>query len=330
MTDKKYYIARGNNLGSTERSSKFEYQGELLSIFEKDPSIRGLIATSVMGYCVNEQFNQWLEQNEEASLSEIQQAKYDFATPKQKAMINQKTKEAKRRYQPLFENIENIYRIIKEDIGITPAKIENDKIKLSEEEYLIHNIPISGKIEDLESRHDLGFLPSEWFGKLESYSECRLCTSFFKANKEKISEKIPAGKSLAFIIDTTSPVFQQLLHLDLAEYCRALAQNDLSQYSDKDQKLLTELKELSESSNGENEYGFGAGGSTKIALNHPDWAWIPGGVPSQYVVGIVANNIEKGSEDEKFALKAGEIFGVPVVDKTLSLIKETTQFNEQE
>ena len=57
-----------------------------------------------------------------------------------------------------------------------------------------------------------------------------------------------------------------------------------------------------------------------ISKKEPMWVAIPGGVPSDYVVGIIANNIEENSKEMETAIQIAQKFNVPLLKPDLTVI----------
>jgi len=165
-------------------------------------------------------------------------------------------------------------------------------------------------VEEIAGRKDLGFLASEWFGKLEPFAETRFCSSFFKSSglqPKEISDTGRAKPQLTFIFDAECKDLKPLLRLDLFQYSRNKQNNNLSKYKPEEIELLESLLEWNTS----NGYA---------AAKQPTWAAIPGGVSSKYVIGIIANNIEENSKEMEIAIQVAEQFGVPLLRPDLTAI----------
>ena len=57
-----------------------------------------------------------------------------------------------------------------------------------------------------------------------------------------------------------------------------------------------------------------------MSKKQPTWAAIPGGVSSNYVIGIIANNIKENSKEMETAIQVAEKFGVPLLRPNLTAI----------
>ncbi|MBQ7977963.1 MAG: hypothetical protein IJ301_05200 [Clostridia bacterium] len=324
-------ISRGNNLGNSNsllmENFDFDnlyYDENLLSILERDVYFQREYLFNNSDFIKfihkNSEFkilyNNWFESLEAQNIDvpyevilnkqlEIDRAINDGVYTRIWEEGKQKIKE---QYTPFIENVSNLLNYSKNG---DPKRLEFENGKaILNGTYLTHGIPISDDIDGLLNRKELGILPSEWFGIMEKYGECRFCSSFTKKNNFDKNEFLDA--SIEFIVDTTAPEMQYLLHLDFFEYTRNKTNGNLISYTQDEIDFLETINSLSPS-------------GSSAAKKRLSWCAIPGGLPSKYIVGIMTDAINKDQPSQDFIIKASEIFQVPVIDSELNLVYQNSQ-----
>lgn len=318
MENKKYFIAKGNNLGQNQFLIKddsldnFFYQGTIQNIYNDTEIIWEALRTTNY-YSILQQskeFQEWEKSEEADNASRIDYLNKVLSfMPKEILDKIEKYKDDKtKQFSTVLTKIENMYRKSVNTQNVSPIKFNEDFAILQDRKLLLHNIPMPSTIEDVEGRKDLGFLASEWFGKLEHRQEDRFCASFIKHKglqpKENANEQSP---QLTFIFDAESKDLKSLLKLDLFQYCRNKQNNNLEKYTQEEIEILEALSQWSS-------------GAQAISLKQPTWSAIPGGVSSNYVIGVIANNIKENSKEMEIAKQVAEKFSVPLLRPDLTAI----------
>lgn len=104
------------------------------------------------------------------------------------------------------------------------------------------------------------------------------------------------------------------MHLDYFEYMRNKNSKDLSMYTKEELAMFSLLEDRAFNKN--------------IALQKPNWAAIPGGVPSKYIVGIMTDAY-KNPENQEFIKQASKIFGVPIINSQLKVVYQAMERDDQ-
>lgn len=317
METKKYYISKGNNLGQeldVGPLSDFYYRNTMQEIYS-DPVVIGEALLTVNYYPIiqqNKDFKEWemSDAGEEASPTERQQRILAILPKEMLDKITEYVENKRQRYQQTLSKIENIYFSSITTENVSPIEFDEDFALMEDRKVLLHNIPMPQSVEEIEGRKNLGFLPTEWFGKLEPFAETRFCSSFFKSKglqPKEINETENEKPQLTFIFDAESKDLKPLLRLDLFQYSRNKQNNNLDKYKSEEIEILESLLEWNTS----NEY---------VSKKQPTWAAIPGGVSSNYVIGVIANNIKENSKEMEIAIQVAEKFGVPLLRPDLTAI----------
>jgi hypothetical protein len=377
---KEYKISAGANLGNTKGTlmyaeidtKNYVYSGSIAKIFE-DPKIKFSLVYSYFGangserdkgfnsfIDRNEEWNKWLDANKDKDVpSEISWKKMfevckntygnDFDN-----YVKNTVDKIKQEYSPMFNTLETMYNAAQNEKE-TPQKIVsgNGTADFGQRPLLLHNIPLADK-EGLQARHDLGIIASEWFGKTESYGECRFCASFTKQRgmqfhtKEEQEQKEAERKNdprvidfnenenkktpmLTYIIDPQTPAVSELVKMDLWQYIRNKENNNTAQYTDSEQCFLSQLQEWSDYKRGTNtaiDMIYLSGNAGIIARDRPDWAAVPAGIPSKNVIALQVKDIEDEPKMQKLIKEAAELYAVPVID-TAGKILYGEKFTEQ-
>ena len=321
--EKKYVISKGMNLGQnrlmgSEDISVFEYQNTIQNIYEDEAILWEALRSTDYFKFINQskEYNDWIETDEGENATRKQQAlKILNVVPKEiQEQVDAYIQNKKSKNLKMLTKIEEIYKKSTSSKDVSPIEFDEDFAILDDRKVLLHNIPMPNSIDDIEGRKDLGFLASEWFGKLEDCREDCFCASFSKSkNIEPRENLIEKNKSsnLTFIFDAESKDLKPLLRLDLFQYCRNKEKNNLEKYTTEEIELLESLLKWSPA-------------ATAVAKKYPTWAAIPGGVGSNFVVGIIANNIEENSKEMQLAIQVAEKFGVPLIRPDLTAITQTS------
>lgn len=200
-----------------------------------------------------------------------------------------------------------------------PIEIKDGKGVLKGD-FLVHNIRFNKNIEDYESRKDLGIIASEWFGKEEDRHEGFMCSFFTKTDEIKESKDsfmeeddigfpIPAEHpNFSFILDASNPDLRKLMENDYFEYEREKNNPEFIK------NLSEEQIELFENIEACSPKGHDA------ATTNTDWVAIPGGVPSKFIVGIIAGNLSPDSPDLPMVKEIAEVFNVPMFNSALEVV----------
>lgn len=318
--NKTYIIAKGNNLGQNQfmvkddELSNFTYQNSLQNIYNDTEIIwEGLRQTNYYEILQqSKEFQEWEKTEEADSFTKMQylQKILSFMPPEILDKVKQYQDFKKQKYQQTLTLIEEMYKNSTNPKDVLPIEFGGEFALLEDRKVLLHNIPMPSSIEEVEGRKDLGFLASEWFGKLEHRQEDRFCASFIKSKGLKPKEnniKENSNPHLTFIFDAESKDFKSLKKLDLFQYCRNKQKDNLDKYSADEIKLLESLLEWSP-------------GAKRISEKQPTWSAIPGGVPSGFVVGVIANDIKENSKEMEIAIKVAEKFGVPLLRSDLTAV----------
>ena len=314
--EKQYYISKGNNLGQNQFRSKdddlsnFTYQGTIQNIYN-DPDVVWEALRTVNHYAIlqqSQEFKEW-ERTEEAENASrtVYLQKVLSCMPKEVLDTIEAYKIKKsEQYSSILTKIENMYKNSLNSKNVSPIEFDENTALFNDRKILLHNIPMPTSLEDVEGRKDLGFLASEWFSKLEHRHEDRFCASFFKSKglepKEDEKDKSP---HLTFIFDAESEDLKPLLRLDLFQYCRNKENNNIEKYKAEEIEILEGLLQWSP-------------GAQSISKSKPTWSAIPGGVSSNYVIGVIANNIQENSNEMNIAIKVAEKFNVPLLRPDLT------------
>ncbi|MCL2570010.1 MAG: hypothetical protein FWE16_02275 [Firmicutes bacterium] len=370
---KQYKIATGANLGNTGGSlmnagidtNNYVFTGSISNIFN-DPKTKMNLVYSFFGNNNNErdegfndfidnnpEYNQFLDSHrgEDGSIVGLPQEKrwhklYEvaektFGAKFQTYMDNVKN-QIHQEYAPMFEQLESLYENAKnEQVKPQPIQAKNGKADFGERPLLLHNIPLANK-ESLEARNDLGIIASEWFGKMESYGECRFCASFYKGKgnildleeheKQKEQEKEVDGKVLiklhtggekkkhpkmTYIIDPQTPAIEKLAKMDLWRYARNKESGNMDIYSQDEKQFLSKLYDWSApKQDGETPQrllGI-AGNADGIAKDKPYWVAIPSGMPLKNVIALQVSDVDHSPELMQLVQQASEMHQVPIID----------------
>ena len=317
METKKYCISKGNNLGKeldVGPLSDFYYRNTMQEIYS-DPVIVGEALSTVNYFPIlkqNKEYQEWemSDEGEEATPAVRQQRILAILPKEMIEKINDYISNKKQKYQQALSRIERLYKDSMQTENVLPIEFDGDFALMEDRKVLLHNIPMPQSVEEIEGRKDLGFLASEWFGKLEPFAETRFCSSFSKASglqPKEISDNERAKPQLTFIFDAECKDLKPLLRLDLFQYSRNKQNNNLDKYKAEEIELLESLLEWNTS----NEY---------VSKKQPTWAAIPGGVSSNYIIGVIANNIKENSKEMEIAKQVAEQFGVPLLRPDLTAI----------
>jgi len=334
MINKKYYISKGNNLGQNhflfkdDSLNNFFYQGTIQNIYNDAEIIWEALRTTNY-YTILQQskeFKEWecSKEAENASRIEYLNKVLSFMPKEILDKVEMYKNNKKQQFESVFSKIEGLYKNSINTQDVSPIKFDEDFALLEDRKVLLHNIPLPTSMEEVEGRKDLGFLASEWFGKLEHKGEDRFCASFIKAkglspkteksnNQPKFDidgNEIKPAPQLTFIFDAESEDLKPLLRLDLFQYCRNKQSDKLDKYKDEEIEILETLLQWSS-------------GAKNIANKEQTWSAIPGGVSSKYVIGVIANNIKDNSQDMEIAMQVSEKFGVPLLRPDLTAIVGT-------
>lgn len=318
MGTKKYYISKGNNLGQNQFRSKddslnnFSYQGTIQNVYNDAEIIWEALHTTNYYQILQEskEFKEWEMSDEADNASRIEYLnKVLSVMPKEildKVEIYKNNK--KKQFEPVLTKIEDLYKTSIDTKDVLPIEFDDNFALLEDRKVLLHNIPMPSSVDEVEGRKDLGFLASEWFGKLEHRQEDRFCASFVKHNglqaKEKSEEEKP---QLTFIFDAESEDLKSLLRLDLYQYCRNKQNKKLKKYKPEEIEILEAILQWSP-------------GAESISQKRQTWSAIPGGVSSNYVIGVIANNIQEDSKEMEIAIQVAEKFSVPLLKPDLTAI----------
>lgn len=317
MENKKYFIVKGNNLGQeldVGPLTDFYYRDTMQEIYS-DPVIIGEALVTINYYPIikqNKEYQEWemSDEGEESTPAERQQRILAILPKEMIEKINDYISNKKQKYQQALSRIERLYKDSVQTENVLPIKFDGDFALMEDRKVLLHNIPMPSSVEEIAGRKDLGFLASEWFGKLEPFAETRFCSSFFKASglqPKEISDNGRAKPQLTFIFDAECKDLKPLLRLDLFQYSRNKQNNNLDKYTTEEIELLESLLEWNTS----NEF---------VSKKQPTWASIPGGVSSNYVIGIIASNIKEDSKEMEIAIQVADKFNVPLLRPDLTVI----------
>lgn len=205
---------------------------------------------------------------------------------------------------------------------ISPLNISNNMVNI-EAGTIIHNG--SNYIDSLIGISQLGLMPTEWFGVLESENEGRFCAFTKRVLSEEESVGFVANENmrsfnlsdnmLTFIYDTNNPIMQELLRLDYFEYEKIKQTNPerlLEIYSNEEIFMFDNLIEPMSK----------AGKRFHMNPRMPFYYWqaIPGGIPSKLINGICINeNVAKNIE---YIEQVQQLFPqVTIFDNKMNVIK---------
>ena len=361
--EKTVYLSDGiNNGGVNEGMSiekfdrtKYYFSPNLGDIFKRDLSY---IFTMILNHhpdktkkiSKNKEYDEWCKKvrDPKTEIVDSHQALdkwYELLGPEAKSQTEESIEKLKQGPIKYIQDLTtNSFSegIISKEKNLCSLKIENGKAVL-DGEYLLHNMPIAEDVREYSGRKELGILATEWFGKFESREEGRFCSFFF--NRKDIQPKHRAGQEFA-----NNPTVKKLKENDFFEYVR---NKDDSEYLAKLSEEQVKMFRFIES--------FSRKGKT-AANENPDWVAIPGGVPPQFVVGIMVpdtiyapktqTSVDKITEAFASALgkpvpnrnitpekamdmakQVAELWGVPLIDTQLKVLynpNEKLQNNTQE
>lgn len=333
MEDKKYFISSGMNLGNSETlmdsidRTQTYYRGNLTNILESDKVKYAVLRTTNFRQVLdkNPEYIKWLDSEEalEGGADVYMKRQIEFLGGQFDDIIKAKVDECKKRYSGMFEKLERIYQKVSDVGEAEPIEISDGYANFADRKLLLHNVPFTTDMEAYQSRKDLGLLASEWFGVLEKFTECEFCVSTTKTKGLEPKPQTKTEKHFTFIIDAESSSLKKLLHLDYFQYVRKKEKGDLSSYTTEEIEFLDQLSEWNFTKESDDTILTNINksrNSKQVALDHTDWSAIPAGIPSKYIIGIIANGIELGTEDEKIATRLGKMFNVPVLTSDLEVI----------
>ena len=353
MKNRQYRIAKGcnlgnsnNNLSESQNIDDFYYKGKLESVLDTDVLlyIAALSNTNFREYLKNdEEYQAFCEEDRkkdlDLSVDDYLRAQIKCLDPKYIEYADNLIAKTKKKYRPFFEKLEANYEQSKKGVA-TPLEFVDGVANLDDRKFLLHNVPYN-TLEELQSRADLGIIASEWFGKLEKYSECRFCASFSKKDGNKLKQELqksttkqPQNKmydafyegtyepsGLTFIIDASAPALQPALRLDFFEYLRNKDANNLGGYTQDELATLKQIEEWTNSKTTDDpvlSHLNGGSNVVSVAKNHPDWSAIPAGVSSNYIVAVVARDAQKVPQE--YLQSVGKMFDVPVLDEEYKVL----------
>ena len=331
METKKYTLSKGNNFGQNQfmiaddSLNNYSYQGTIQNIYNDTEIIWEALHTTNY-YTILQQskeFKQWENSEEADTATRIEYLNKVLSVMPQEILnkVEIYKNNKKKLYSAILTKIEDLYKNSINAQDVSPIEFYEDLALLEDRKVLLHNIPMPSSIEEIEGRKDLGFLASEWFGKLEHRREDRFCASFIKSKglSPKIEKtngepkfdiegnEIKPAPQLTFIFDAESKDLKSLLRLDLFQYCRNKQNDKLDKYKDEEIEILETLLQWSS-------------GAKNIAQKEQTWSAIPGGVSSNYVIGVIANDIKENSKEMEIAIQVAEQFGVPLLRPDLTAI----------
>lgn len=208
------------------------------------------------------------------------------------------------------------------NIPVSPLNVVNNMVNI-ESGTIIHNG--SSYIDSLIGISQLGLMPTEWFGVLESENEGRFCAFTkrvlseeesvgFVANENMKSFNLPDNQ-LTFIYDTSNPIMQELLRLDYFEYEKIKQTNPeslLEMYSNEEIFMFDKLIEPISK----------AGKRFHMNPRMPFYYWqaIPGGIPSKLINGICIN--ENVAKNVEYIEQVQQLFPqATIFDNKMNIIK---------
>lgn len=323
METKKYFISKGNNLGQNQfligddSLNNFSYQETIQNVYSDSEVVWEALRTTNYYKILeqNQEFQKWERSEEAENATRMQYLEKVLSVMPSEILkqVEQYKVNKKKRFETVLTKIEDLYKNSINTQDVSPIKFDENFAILENRKVLLHNIPMPSSVEEVEGRKNLGFLASEWFGKLEHRQEDRFCASFIKSKglqpKEcKIEqESLP---QLTFIFDAEGKDLKPLLRLDLFQYCRNKENNKLDKYKSEEIEILESLLQWSS-------------GAKHVSQKEQSWAAIPGGVSSNYVIGVIANNVKENSKDMEIAIQVSEKFGVPLLRPDLTAIVGT-------
>ncbi len=317
-----YTIGKGNNLGQNqflhkdEDLSHFEYQGTIQNIFDDaDILAEALQANNHIAIISkNPEFLKWekTDEAENATRSEYLRKMFGFLDSETQNKVKLYIKQKQEKFKQTLSKIEEIFKTAQKGEKPEPIYFDDDMADFEVRKLLLHTVPFPTEMDSMISRHKLGLLASEWFGKLEHRREDRFCCSFTKSRGLQPKENAE-GKQLTFIVDAGCKDMKQLMRLDIFQYCRNKAKNELDKYTEQEKQLLESLLEWSSN-------------AKYVAQKEQTWVAIPAGIPSKYIVGIIASGVET-AEEQEMALQIGKLFNVPMLKPDLTLLSKENQIN---
>lgn len=343
---------KNSSLMDTGNVHEHYYLGALMGVFDGDTALRIAAKRNTDFDKVleaSQEYQEWwaglLKSDEDPGFEEMQRKHDEFVKGQFDEEIAGLLENTKQKYSKMFKKMEELFSNASINGQAKKLEIKDGVIDFDGRTFLLHNIPIDSDEEALQSRKDLGLIATEWFGKLEKFSESRFCTSFIKSNSGTNGKPIKHGKSITFVVDTSSPEIRKLLHLDFFEYMRNKSQGKLEKYSQEDLEILGQLEEWSDHDATTDpilkQLNGNGGASRRVAEANPTWAAIPAGIPSKYIVAVRINGLEdkvckeddfffeseakvkvfkNKEEQEKLAACVGEIFQVPVINPECKVV----------
>lgn len=272
----------------------------------------------------NKEFEEWqkTEEADKCTKREYLQKILSIMPKEIIEQVEQYIEHKKAQNKPMLELIESLYKKSSEKSYVKPIEFADGYAILEDRKVLLHNTPLPEDITEMESRKELGFLASEWFGKLENMHEDAFCCSFTKHKGLKpqslddefqpyfdIDEfkDVEPEPIITFIFDAECESLKPLLRLDLFQYCRNKKDNNLSKYTQQEIELLEYLLKWSPS-------------AMSVAESQPTWSAIPGGVQSNMVIGVMMKHVKENSKEYEMALKIADLFNVPLFKRDLSVV----------
>ena len=323
-----YTLKRGMNLGSGSIlndgfNESMQYNGTMKNLSNDiDLLWEGLRSTNYLEIIQNNTYYQeWLDYCEENDIETSRQDTFnkimEVVDDNTRKQVNQYVANKISLIEKPLSHIENLFEECSNNGKPSPINVSSNKANLDERVLLLHNIPGVKNADELNSRKELGLIASEWFGKLESRQEDRFCCSFVKSLGVQPKDNTDQDKQLTFIVDTEVQELRKLLHLDLFQYSRKKRAGDLSSYTEEEQKNIEALLEWSPTA------GY-------VAEKNPTWSAIPGGIPSKYIIGIIAQGYNPET-DAELLKQIGDKFNVPVMDPSLNILyKNQNQEQDKE
>ncbi len=341
---KNYHLGKGINVGfrlvggQDANIQGLEYSDNLLDFFDRDvqDNIKFLSTNFKEQYVQamkTPEWNSFIEQirkeygDEEGEFNLTPEIQRKMDKKRLKIMGEECAKaldahilQRKAFWKPKVEYIEEIMGAAKngnEQNKPLPQKSADGTLK---GEFLTHNFRFSEDVDEYYSRQDLGILASEWFGQGEFMSEGFMCSFFekkdeLKPSKDTFLEKDDIGfpikakhPNFTLILDASNPDLKKLLENDFFEYARNKENlENLSKLSEQQRSLFEAIEQDSQK-------------STVVAKAHPDWVAVPGGVPSRFIIGLVAHNLDISSPDFAMCQEAADIFEAPLLNSALDVV----------
>ena len=215
----------------------------------------------------------------------------------------------------LIKKIDDLFSKADGVKDVPPLKIDKDGNVDFSRGYYFHNIPIESSEEGIVHRSQNGILPTERFGYPEGSGEMYFCVGTIYSNDFLNDTKFRKMKlglitfsnqnigNVSFIIDPSITDYMPEFYSYIKNPDKSVEHSDILEFLSRESK--------------------NAKGNV-FELRRYDlcgWRAIIGGIPPQFVVGVVCNTSCRNSEGAfKTAKLCSKYFNIPIVDQNGEII----------